>query len=175
MHASWCQTKQLPRPPPPPRERQQQVSGRKWSYESVLRFSQISSLPVSGSWSALYHRHLMSRADTSVWGKAPQETSVTRRWMEMHQQWINTPNNFPSSLPPSLQQMLQLGSVLSPMLQCGSTFVYLSPRSRTCLEWMRKLDVHAWSCVDVCVGERPSSKRLPKTPSCTRWGCVTPL
>lgn len=68
-------------------------------YESVLRFSQISSLPVNGSWSALYHRHHPSRADTSVWGKAPQETSVTRRWMEMYQQWINTPNDFPSSLP----------------------------------------------------------------------------
>lgn len=69
-------------------------------YESVLRFSQISSLPVSGSWSALYHRHLLSRADTSVWGKAPHETSVARRWMEMYQRWINTPNNFPSYLPP---------------------------------------------------------------------------
>lgn len=66
------------------------VSSESWQeilrfYESVLHFSQISSLPVSGSWSALYHRHLLSRADTSVWGKAPQETSVTRRWMEMYQ------------------------------------------------------------------------------------------
>lgn len=68
-------------------------------YESVLRFSQTSPLPVNGSCSALYHRHPRSRADTSAWGKAPRETSVTRRWMEMYQHWINTPNNFPPSLP----------------------------------------------------------------------------
>ena len=68
-------------------------------YESVLRFSQTSPLPVNGSCSALYHRHPRSRADTSARGKAPRETSVTRRWMEMYQHWINTPNNFPPSLP----------------------------------------------------------------------------
>lgn len=67
--------------------------------ESLLHFSQIRSLPVNGSWSALYHQRLLSGADTSARGNAPQETSVTRRWMEMYQQWINTPNNFPPSLP----------------------------------------------------------------------------
>uniref|UniRef100_A0A7N6A756 Uncharacterized protein n=1 Tax=Anabas testudineus TaxID=64144 RepID=A0A7N6A756_ANATE len=40
-----------------------------------------------------------------------------------------------------------LGSFFSPVVQCGSTFVYLSHHSSTCLEWMRKLDLRTWSCV----------------------------
>lgn len=64
-----------------------------------------SFLPVNGSWYPSYHRHQMYGVDTSVWVRAPQET---RRWIEMYQRWINTPNSLPSSIPPSLQQMLQL-------------------------------------------------------------------
>lgn len=80
------------------------------------------------------------------------------------------------SVPPSSQQMLQLGRVFSPMVQCGSTFVYLSTHSRTCLEWMRILDVaRSGARAYVCVGGGPRWRRLPKPPSCTRWGCVTPL
>lgn len=96
VHASRCQKKNNS-----PTQASAASVGRKWSSfsESVLRFSQTSSLPVNGSWSSLYHRHHQSRADTSVWGRAPQETSVTRRWMEMYQRWINTPNNFPPSFP----------------------------------------------------------------------------
>ncbi len=54
-------------------------------------------------------------------------------------------------IPPSLQQMLELDRVFSPVVQCGSTFVYLSSHSRTCLEWMRKLDVHAQTELHVCM------------------------
>lgn len=71
--------------------------------------------------------------------------------MEMYQQRINTPNNFPS-IPPSLQQMLRPDRASSPMVQCGSTLVYLSSHSFTSLEWMQKLDVSAQNCVYACVG-----------------------
>lgn len=130
--------KQLPHPSPP----YMSVSSRSQQemirfYESVLRFSQISWLPVNASWSAEYRRHPLSRADTSVCGRAPRETSVTRRWMEMYQQRINTPNNFPSSLPlcNRCQSVVELSLPwcnVVPLL-----FIYL-PHSRTCLEWMRK-------------------------------------
>lgn len=144
-------------------------------YESVLRFSHIYSLPVNGSWSALYHRHHMSRTDTSVQGEAPQETSITRRWMEMYQQWINTPNNFPSSLPHCNRCYSSVVFSLFLMVQCGSTFVYLCSHSRTCLEWIRKLDVQLMElCICMCRW-KVSLKEITQAASCTRWGCVTPL
>lgn len=46
-------------------------------------------------------------------------------------------NKYTQPLPfilSSLQQMLQPGSLLFPLVQCGSTFVYLSYHSGTCLE-----------------------------------------
>lgn len=91
---------------PLPCERQQYCAGNNPDfYESVWHFSQISFLPVNDSWYPSYHRHQMYGVDTSVWVRPPQET---RRWIEMYQRQINTPNSLPSFIPPSLQQMLQL-------------------------------------------------------------------
>lgn len=78
-------------------------------------------------------------------------------------------------IPPSLQQMLQLGSVFSPMVQCGSTFVYLFFHSRTCLEWMRKLDVHAWNCAYLCVGGGPPLKEITQGPAMHTMGLRDPI
>lgn len=141
-------------------------------YESVRQLSEITYVPVTGPWSASNRRHQMKKVDTSVWASAPQETSVTKRWMEVHQRWVNTPNNFPAFIPPSVQQMLQLAGVFFPMVQCGSTFVYLCTHSRPCLEWMWKLDVQAWSCGFFFFSMR---RWIAEAPSCTLWGFVTPF
>lgn len=87
---------------------------------------------------------------------------------------MNKYTQTPPFILSSLQQMLQLGSALSPLVQCGSTFVYLSYHSGTCLEWMRKLDLHAWNHVCMCRWNS-SLTEIIQGLSCTRWGCVTSL
>ncbi len=123
-------------------------------YESVLRFSQISSLPVKGFLICLAPPS-SPEASGHICVRQSSTGDFRHQKMDGNVSAMNKYIQQLPSVPPLLQQMLQLDRVLSPMVQCGSTFVYLSSHSRTCLEWMRKLDVHAWSCVYVCVGGRP--------------------
>lgn len=172
---SWCQTKRPLHPPPPPRGRQQRVMGGNspilWIsvtfqsnfLASCKRFPICLVPPSSSEQSGHICVRQSSAGDFRHWKMNGNVSAMNKYTQQL------------PFIPPSLQQMLQLDRVFSPMVQCGSTFVYLSSHSLTCLEWMRKLDVRAQN-LRVCMCRwRTSLKEITPAPSCTRWGSVTPL
>ena len=132
---------------PPPRECQQQ----RFAGNDLILWISVTFQGnfVASCKSALYHRHQTKKVDTSGWGSTPRKTSVTRGWMEMHQQITKTVK---TSLHSSLSATDVTSSAVFSFPCCNVVpllFVYaLIPI--LVLSGCGNLNVHSWNCGYVC-------------------------